>query len=109
MSENLKTELLSQGVDYATALERFMGKEELYKRFLVKFLADDNFNQLEANIGCAHTIKGLCGNLGFDNLLEEDSQIVEILRSGSMDGVEELFETLSTKYHKLCETIKKYE
>ena len=52
MSENLKTELLSQGVDYATALERFMGKEELYKRFLVKFLADDNFNQLEANIGC---------------------------------------------------------
>ena len=80
MSENLKTELLSQGVDYETTLERFMGKEELYKRFLIKFLADDNFNQL-----------------------------VEILRSGSMDGVEELFETLSTKYHKLCETIKKYE
>ena len=50
MSENLKTELLSQGVDYATTLERFMGKEELYKRFLIKFLADDNFNQLEANI-----------------------------------------------------------
>lgn len=44
MSENLKTELLSQGVDYATTLERFMGKEELYKRFLIKFLADDNFN-----------------------------------------------------------------
>ena len=42
MSENLKTELLSQGVDYATTLERFMGKEELYKRFLIKFLADDN-------------------------------------------------------------------
>ena len=58
-----------------------MGKEELYKRFLVKFLADDNFNQLEGKhwmwkyrgeaFKCAHTIKGLCGNLGFDNLLEE--------------------------------------
>ena len=51
MSENLRKELKDQGVDYDTALERFMGREELYKRFLVKFLADENFNQLEANIG----------------------------------------------------------
>ena len=114
----MKTELMDQGVDYGTALERFMGKEELYKRFLVKFLADDNFNQLGANIECenideafkcAHTLKGLCGNLGFDNLLEEDAQIVEILRSGSIDGVKELFEVLSEKYHTLCDTIRKYE
>lgn len=118
MSENLKTELLNQGVDYTTALERFMGREDLYKKFLIKFLADDNFNQLEANIECenideafkcAHTLKGLCGNLGFDNLLEEDAQIVEILRSGSLDGVKELFEVLRKKYHTLCETIKRYE
>ena len=72
-------------------------------------IANIGCGNIEEAFKCAHTIKGLCGNLGFDNLLEEDAQIVEILRSGSMDGVEELFETLSTKYHKLCETIKKYE
>lgn len=114
----MRTELTEQGVDYNTALERFMGKEDLYKRFLVKFLADENFDQLEVNIGsgnveeafkCAHTLKGLCGNLGFDNLLEEDTQIVEILRSGSMDGVKELFSVLSEKYHALCDIIKRYE
>ena len=118
MSENLKSELISQGVDYDTTLERFMGKEDLYKKFLVKFLADENFNQLklymeseniEEAFKCAHTLKGLCGNLGFDNLLEEDAQIVEILRSGSIEGVKELFEALSLKYYKLCDIIKKYE
>lgn len=114
----MKIELTSQGVDYDTALERFMGKEDLYKRFLTKFLADENFDQLEVNIGCrnveeafkcAHTLKGLCGNLGFDNLLEDDAKIVEILRNGSMDGVSELFVSLSEKYHTLCDTIRKYE
>ena len=92
MSKEMKEGLISQGVDYNTALERFMGKDDLYERFK-----------------CAHTLKGLSGNLGFDNLLEEDVRIVEILRSGSLDGVEELYEILREKYQKLCDTIKKCE
>ena len=93
MSKEMKEGLISQGVDYNTALERFMGKDDLYERFLVKFLDDENFSKLGENIKagnigeafkCAHTLKGLSGNLGFDNLLEEDVRIVEILRSGSL-------------------------
>ena len=102
MSKDMKEGLISQGVDYNTALERFMGKDDLYERFLVKFLVGEAFK-------CAHTLKGLSGNLGFDNLLEEDVRIVEILRSGSLDGVEELYEILREKYQKLCDTIKKCE
>ena len=79
MSKEMKEGLISQGVDYNTALERFMGKDDLYERFLVKFLDD------------------------------EDARIVEILRSGSLDGVEELYEILREKYQKLCDTIKKCE
>ena len=118
MNDNLKNELIEQGVDYKTTLERFMGKDNLYENFLIKFLGDDNFDKLEENIKnknineafkCAHTLKGLCGNLGFNNLLREDSQIVEILRSESLDGVEELFDTLKKKYDKLCDTIRKIE
>ena len=118
MCEKLKNELIEQGVDYNTALERFMGKDDLYKRFLVKFLDDENFNKLEENLDnknveeafkCAHTLKGLSGNLGFDNLLEEDAQIVEILRSGSLEGVDELFAVLKEKYNRLCDTIKRYK
>lgn len=58
---------------------------------------------------CSYIKNGLSGNLGFDNLLEEDARIVEILRSGSLDGVEELYEILREKYQKLCDTIKKCE
>ena len=43
----MKEGLISQGVDYNTALERFMGKDDLYERFLVKFLDDENFSNLE--------------------------------------------------------------
>lgn len=118
MSDNLKNELIEQGVDYNTALERFMGKDDLYKRFLEKFLDDENFNKLEENLEnknieeafkCAHTLKGLSGNLGFDNLLQEDAQIVEILRGGSLEGVDELFLVLKEKYEKLCNTIIQYK
>ena len=109
MSKEMKEGLISQGVDYNTALERFMGKDDLYERFLVKFLDDENFSKLGEAFKCAHTLKGLSGNLGFDNLLEEDVRIVEILRSGSLDGVEELYEILREKYQKLCDTIKKCE
>ncbi len=116
MSE-FRDELVAEGVDYDTALERFMGKEDLYHKFLVKFLDDTNFMQLgeflagrdaEEAFKCAHTIKGLSGNLGFDNLLEADVPLVEKLRAGELDGTDELFASLKVKYDKLCEIIKKY-
>ena len=52
----MKEGLISQGVDYNTALERFMGKDDLYERFLVKFLDDENFSKLGENIkACQET------------------------------------------------------
>lgn len=117
MSNDLREALIAEGVDYNTTLERFMGKEDLYHKFLIKFLDDDNFNQLEGFLNdkkveeafkCAHTIKGLCGNLGFENLLEVDIPLVEILRAGSLESVDELFEDLKKRYDSLCDIIKKY-
>ena len=78
MSENLKTELLSQGVDYATTLERFMGKEELYKRFLIKFLADDNFNQLEEAIEDLEVLLEMVQEEDDDELVSELSEKFEL-------------------------------
>lgn len=117
MDENFRDELIAEGVDYYKTLERFMGREELYQKFLVKFLADENVMQLEKYLDeknaeeafkCAHTIKGLCGNLGFDNLLEADVPLVEKLRAGVLEGTSELFEELKKKYDRLCEIIRKY-
>ena len=67
-----------------------------------KYLDEKN---AEEAFKCAHTIKGLCGNLGFDNLLEADVPLVEKLRAGVLEGTSELFEELKKKYDRLCESI----
>ena len=69
--------LIAAGIDYDTALRRMMGKESLYYRFLKKFLDDENYVLLLEAAGqgdsgaafrAAHTLKGVCGNLGMDRL-----------------------------------------
>ena len=41
---DLKTELIEAGVDYEGALERFIGRDDLYRKFIFKFLDDKNMN-----------------------------------------------------------------
>ena len=82
--------LIAAGVDYDTALRRMMGKESLYYRFLKKFLDDENYVLLLEAAGqgdsgaafrAAHTLKGVCGNLGMDRLFGAVSMAVEKLRA----------------------------
>ncbi len=67
-----------------------MGKESLYYRFLKKFLDDENYVLLLEAAGqgdsgaafrAAHTLKGVCGNLGMDRLFGAVSMAVEKLRA----------------------------
>lgn len=46
----------------------------------------------------AHTLKGILANLSFTPYYEKISQIVEILRGGSFDGVEELVSEFEVTY-----------
>ena len=66
------------GADVDGALNRFMGKVSLYKKFMKKFLEDRSYpDMLESLAGHdpeeafrqAHTLKGVAGNLGINNLL----------------------------------------
>ena len=90
MDESRKQILISAGIDADDALERLMGNESLLERFLKKFLEDENYAMLVKAAGqgdgdgafrAAHTLKGLCGNLGMDRLLAAVSKTVEKLRS----------------------------
>ena len=118
MSENLKSELIAVGVDYDSALDRFMGKEALYQKFLIKFLDDKNFANLEECMNakdakeafkCAHTIKGLSGNLGLNNLSDAIVPLVETLRKENLEGTDEMFEELKKVYTAICNVICKYK
>ena len=62
---------------------------KLIEKFIVKFLDDKSFeelcSQMEAGnrpeaFRAAHTLKGVCANLGFDCLLSSSEALTEVLR-----------------------------
>ncbi len=94
------------GADYKGVLTRFMN-EALVTRFAGKFLTDTSFDDLKNALAAkdvatafraAHTLKGVCLNLGFDNLYKPSSELTEVLRAGTMDGSEELMKQVEEQY-----------
>ena len=76
------------GGDYATLKTR-LPSDRLIKRFITKFLDDSSFSKLfhaleagqrEEAVRAAHTLKGVCANLGFDRLGASASRLTELLR-----------------------------
>lgn len=86
---NLKECYQAFGGDYEDTMKR-MGMERLLQKFMLKFLDDKSFEELcssmeqkkyEEAFRAAHTLKGLCLNLGFKTLAESSSNLTEALRS----------------------------
>ena len=63
--------------------------DSLIKRFIIKFLDDSSYSELcdalqkgqrDEAFRAAHTLKGVCANLGFDQLENSTSALTELLR-----------------------------
>ena len=118
ITEEFKNELVNAGVDYNGAVARFVGSEEIYEQFLYRFTEDKNLTQLEEFLSKgdintafkrAHTLKGLSGNYGFNKMYEATVPVVEILREGSAEGIEEPLEELKEINNLICGIINKYK
>ena len=103
------------GGNYEETLKRLMG-EAVLRRFTAKFPNDQSFAALkqavadgdrEAAFRAAHTIKGLCLNLGFGKLLASSEALTEALRSEMPDNVNELFEKVSEDYALTMDAVEK--
>ena len=79
------------GADYQEVLERLYN-EAMICKFVRMFLQDDSFQILEealrrgdvkAAFRGAHTLKGVCQNLGCSNLYAPTYTLTETLRSAS--------------------------
>ena len=114
MEQSRKVQLMESGIDIDKALIRFLYNEEMYGKFLVKFLEDKNFeilresifkNDLESAFIAAHTLKGVAANLEFTGILEYLTPMVEILRKNKMDGTKELMEQMEKNYDKVYAAI----
>ncbi len=71
------------------------------------FPNDPSFNELKTAyenkdvdlaFRAAHTLKGICLNLGFDQLSKDVCEITEIFRSKTFDGSEELYKKICDNY-----------
>lgn len=89
MDANFKATLEEMGMDVNNTVSRFMGKEELYLKFLSKFQTDQSVANIQQYISeqnveeafkSAHTLKGVAANLGLDPIAQHASDIVELFR-----------------------------
>ncbi len=110
----LKEAYEQMGADYSDVLKRLMN-DALVARFATKFLDDASFDSLrdalkagdaERAFMAAHTLKGVCSNLGFTNLYEPVYQITEALRGGSLEGSNVLFPQVEAEYNKTVEALR---
>ncbi|MBR2132450.1 MAG: Hpt domain-containing protein [Oscillospiraceae bacterium] len=101
------------GGDYQDALGRMMG-ESMLRKFVLKFPNDPSFTALtqaietgsrEDAFRAAHTIKGLCLNLGFGKLLHSSQTLTEALRSEFPNNTAELFASVKEDYHLTVDAI----
>lgn len=92
--------------DFNSVLSR-LGNEALISRIALKFLNDTSYSDLKSSLAeeriedafrAAHTLKGVCVNLGFDRLYRCSSELTELLRAGSTDGAEDLMEEIDECY-----------
>ncbi len=103
------------GGDYAGVLAR-LRSERLVQKFVLKFLADGSYDLLKTSLQsgdtaeafrAAHTIKGMCANLGFARLLASSSELTEALRAGAVPDAA-LVAQVDDDYRRTADAIRAF-
>lgn len=109
------TEFLNAVSDNSEAvLARFGSSEMLVKKFMIKFLSDGTFSELNNAVtaadiprteAAAHTLKGVSANLGFDKLSSCCKLMVDASRSDDPMTAFEYFTDVKTEYERIISLI----
>lgn len=103
--------------DYASVKDRLQN-DALIEKFLIKFLADESYaniiknleaQNLEEAFRAAHTLKGVCQNLGLDRLYKSSYDVTEVLRNGKNDVTPEMIEKLESDYDVTVSSIRELQ
>ena len=101
--ETMLERLAALGCDVVGAMNRMMQDESFYRECLTSFADDPLFPSLgdalrggntRAAFEHAHALKGVSANLGLTPLWEQAGALVEQLRTGSLEGTDELYQGL---------------
>lgn len=97
MDEKFKRQMEENGADVDTTLKRFMGKEAIYMKFVMKFAEDRSCKGIRDSLekrdvaeafNQAHALKGVSGNLGLTPVYDLAAQISDLLRGKQTEEVE---------------------
>lgn len=107
----------SFGGDYQEVVNRLCSRA-FVEKFLVKFLADKSHEDLHRHLDAgefeeafraAHTLKGVCQNLGIKCLYESDYVVTEALRGSKNDVTPEMLQKLDADYDLVVASIREYQ
>lgn len=103
--------------DYQGVLGR-LTSERMVQKFVLKFLNDGSYDLLLRSMAeenwqeafrAAHTIKGVCQNLGLTRLLDSSSQLSEALRHGYTPEADGLAEQVGRDYQDTVGAIRAFQ
>ena len=106
------------GSDYEAAVGRMGGSEKMLAKFAKRFPTDKTFDQLveayenkdfQTAFRMAHTLKGLCLNLGLDRLEKSSAALTEALRDHVADNAGELMEKVRKDYETTLAAFKEVD
>lgn len=101
--------------NYDAVLSRLMGKENLVLKYLTMFKNDTTYEALtsaveagsaEDALRAAHSLKGMCFNLGLINLGTACSNLVDAVRGGEYD-LNQLYGPIKSEYTKVAAALDK--
>ena len=104
------------GANYQDVITR-LPSEAMIKKFELKFREDTSFQELETALNekqvdiafrAAHTLKGVCMNLGFNHLYKPSFDITESLRAGNLEEGLQLFGEVKKQYEKTIEALNEF-
>ena len=112
-----KAAFIDAGNDYAAALERVAGDEELLCELMQMFLADENWSEIktaaeagecERAFRAAHSLKGSSGMLGMNGLYGAMVKLTDEFRHGNLQSGRDLIPETEKEYTAIVELIKEY-
>ncbi|WP_301897149.1 Hpt domain-containing protein [uncultured Holdemanella sp.] len=89
----------------------------MIEKFALKFREDTSFQELETALNekqvdlafrAAHTLKGVCMNLGFDHLYKPSFEITESLRASNLDLALQQFDAVKEQYSKTIAALNEF-
>ncbi|MCD8316442.1 MAG: Hpt domain-containing protein [Eggerthellaceae bacterium] len=115
MAQTLADELMSYGIDYIDAMDRFGNNVELYERLALKYLSDTHYADLVAAMevkdystayAAAHSLKGVAGNLSFIPLYKQATIISDALYQGEHGAAQEHMPVLEEEQRRVVEGLE---